>query len=172
MNKILLIITVAIGISTMSFGQFLKQNEIDEFTGDLVKRTNWVEFSSNMKFTGRFRISRINDMTFFNLKMVVNGSVFSMDKGEKLMFKMKNGDIVELNNLKYTITCIGCGASGLLSSGIPGIEVAYFLSNETIEILKKNTAVKIRIYADDFYVENDLRANQYAKIQKALFLVE
>lgn len=156
----------------LTFGQTLEKNEVDEFTNNSVKRTSWETINMTMKFTAYFRISKINDNTYFDLKMMIGTSVFSINKGQELMIKLSNDNIVKLPNLEYAITCRGCGAKGLSGSEAQGIQVSYPISKEQIEQLKSGTGNKLRIYTNDGYVENDMKAKNYNKIIKALSLVE
>ncbi len=171
MIKYILYITL-ISISSLSVGQVLKENKVDDFTNNTIKRTSWESINMTMQFAAFFRISKINDNTFFDLKMLKGKSVFSIDEGQELMLTMSNQDIVKLPNLEYTVTCLGCGAKGLVGSKCQGINVSYPLTNEQIEVLKTYTGKKLRIYTNDGYVENDMKIQNYKKIQTALVLIE
>jgi len=173
MKKItFLILILSIFISINSFGQKLKENKTDEFTNNSVKRTSWEMINSNMQFTAYIRISKINESHYFDLKMMMNGSVFSISEGQKLMFKLSNGEVINLENLKYAVTCTGCGATGLMGSDAQGIQVSYPISVENIEKLKEISIEKFRIYTNDGYVENDMKSKNDKKIKKCLSLVE
>ena len=174
MNKrFFLTMIFTLGISFQIISQELVVNKIDDFTGNTVKRTSWETLNMTMKFTAYFRISKINDNYYFNLKMMLGGgSVFSIGEGQEFMFKLSNGEIIKLPNLEYAITCTGCGAKGFSGSQAQGIQVSYRIMPEQIEKLKNNPAIKIRIYTNDGYVENDLKPKYYKKVQKALSLVE
>src|SRR5690606_30477557 len=97
---------------------------------------------------------------------------FSIGKGQEIMFKLDNGEVVKLPNLEYAITCKGCGARGFGGSEGQGIEVFYMLNEEEFEKLKNNTVVKVRIYTNDGYVEEDVKEKNSKKIPIMLKLVE
>ena len=159
-------------IGTLAFGQTLETNEIDGFTNNSVKRTSWESINMTMKFTAFFRVSRINDNTYLDLKMMIGTGVFSIGKGQEFMIKLSDGSIVKLANSEFTVTCRGCGAKGLSGSDAQGIQVFYPINTEQIEQLKNGTGTELRIYTKDGYVENDMKAKNYNKIVRALSLVE
>lgn len=172
-QTILTILTVIfLGTTSLTFGQTLEENKVDEFTNNTVKRTSWETLNMTMKFTAYFRVSSINDHDYFDLKLMLGGKVFSIGKDQEIMFKLDNGEFVKLPNLKFTITCTGCGAKGYSGSAAQGIKVSYPIDKEQFEKLKNNTVVKIRIYTNDGYVENDTKEKHAKKIQTALKLVE
>lgn len=171
--SILIVIVSILTVTNHLIGQDLVENKVDDFTGNVVKRTSWEILNYTMKFTAYCRISKINDNTFFELKMMMGtGSVFSISEGAALMFKLSNNEIIELNNLEYAITCNGCGARGFSGSAAQGIKVSYLITNEQADKLQALIATKIRIYTNDGYLENKLKTKYYQSIKNALYLVE
>ena len=172
MRKLLLSILL-IGILLPIMAQELEENEVDEFTGSAIKRTSWETLNMTMKFTAYFRISKINENLYFDLKLMIGGGeVFSIDEGDQFMLKLENDEIVKLSNLEFTITCTGCGARGISGSAAQGIQVTYPITPEQFNMLKNNTVSKIRIYTSDGYIENEFKLKYYSKLLNALMLVE
>jgi hypothetical protein len=163
---LLLIIT-----SSLAFSQTLEENKVDEFTNASVKRTSWETLNMTRKFDAYFRISKIDSIVLFDLKMIL-GNVFSIDEGQEIMFKLTNDEIVKLPNLEYEITCSGCGAIGYAGSRAQGIYVKYPMKSEQIEKLMNDRVEKIRVYTNVGYVEDEFRNEDYLKFQKALTLVK
>lgn len=170
-KRTFLSVIIFICLSFQILGQELVENKIDDFTNNTVKRTSWETINMTMKFTAYFRISKINDNFYFDLKMMIGTGVFSIGEGQEIMFKLSDGEIIKLPNLEYAITCTGCGAKGFSGSQAQGIKVSYGITPEQIKKLKNNLAIKIRIYTNDGYVENDLKSKYYKKVQKAISLV-
>ena len=166
----LIIIVILAGMTLQSFGQKLEENKTDEFTKNSVKRTSWETLCSSSVANAHFRVSLINEYKTFDLKLMIN-KVFSIDKDQELMLKLANGDVVKLQNLKYTITCNGCGATGFVGSEAEGIQVDYPLDKDQVEQLKANKVVKVRIYTNDGYVEDDVKDKNAEKIIKSLQLL-
>lgn len=172
--KKLFMLTVLIffGIVIQANGQKLAENKVDDFTNNSVKRTSWETINMDMKFTAYFRLSKINDAMYFDLKMMIGGGVFAIGEDQELMFKLKDGQIVKLKNLEHTITCRGCGANGLSGSNAHGLKVSYLITAEQAGLLTDSVVEKIRIYTTDGYVEDDLNSKTNSKIQRALALIE
>ena len=171
-TSLTILIVIMLGTASETLGQTLEENQVDEFSNNSVKRTSWETLNMTMTFSGYFRISRINDNNYFDLKLMLGGSVFSIDKDQQIMFKLDNGEFVKLSNLEYRITCTGCGAKGFSGSSAQGIKVSYPIDKEQFEQLRNNTVVKIRIYTNDGYVEDDTKEKHAKKIPAALKLVE
>lgn len=141
----------------------LEENYIDEFTGNSVKRTSWETLNMTMQFTAYYRISKINDHYYLNLKMMLN-KVFSISKDQEFMFKLDDGTVLKFLNLEYTTTCRGCGAKGFSGSEAQGIEVSYPVKKEQIDILINNRIEKLRIYTNDGYLENEVSEKRSKEI--------
>jgi len=172
MKKTLLLITLILSVlSLQSFAQKLEENKVDDFTNKSIKKTSWEVLYTTFTANAYFSISSIDRIKYFDFRYQ-NGSVFSIDNGQELMFKLDNGDILKVQNLKYTLTCTGCGAKGLTGSGTQGIEVSYPFTDEQKEILKAHKVLKIRFYTNDGYVENDIKDKVADKIQQAIKLIE
>jgi hypothetical protein len=176
MKKLTLITLVIIfGLSLKSSAQKLAENKVDDFTKDTIKNTSWETVYATLSTTVYFRVSKISDTTasaeYFNLK-IMDGSRFSIDENEEMLFKMDNGDIVTIKNSKYTVTCRGCGSAGVFGTNMEGIDVSYRLPEDVIEKLKAGKVVKIRVHTNAGYYERDIKNRVAEKIQKCLALVE
>lgn len=158
--------------SINALGQKIVEDKVDDFTGDSILKTSWETINMSNKFTAYCRISKINKDFFFDLKLMIGGTVFSIDEKQNLMFKLDNDEIITLSNLKYSITCNGCGAKGIIGSQIQGIMVSYPINKEKIIKLKKYNTLKIRIYTNDGYVENELKSKHSKRIKKTMSLLE
>jgi hypothetical protein len=170
MKTILHLVIVLIFIQK-AFCQTIVENKKDEFTGNSIIRTSWETIQSNFHFTGYFRISRINDHIYFDLKMILgSGGVFAINKDDQLMFKLENDSIITLYNLEYALTCSGCGAISLAGSSAQGIKTSYSLSEQNVEELKKFKIVKWRIYTTNGYVEDEIKEKKQELIRNALIM--
>jgi len=150
--------------------QEIVEDKIDEFTKNSVKRTSWEKLVFELDLTAYFRISKINDIFYFDLK-AMDQSVFSIAEGQEIMFKLKNGKIIKLNNLEYALTCTGCGAIGYAGSGGIGIKVSYEISKEFLDLLRANQVEKIRIYTSKGYIEKEIKEKFAKKLENAFKLI-
>ena len=170
MKKILLFLF----ISSFMFAQEIEKNYKDEFTGSQIIKTDW-EFLNNASkgFSAKFRISKINENYYLDLKMMIGSSnpkVFSIHEGDKLMFKLSNDEILELLSESSEVTCTGCGSTGLVGSAAQGINISYSITEEQFQQLKSTPVAKLRIYTTDGYVENDVKDKHAKTIQKTFQL--
>lgn len=157
-------------IPVMSFAQKITEDKIDEFTKSSVKRTSWDKLFSTMKATSHIRVSKINGIVYLNLKLM-DGSVFSMDENAKLMLKSTSDSIVTLYNLKFQITCRGCGAPGFGGSAAEGIDVSYVIDQDQAEYLKTHPLNKVRIYTSEGYIEEQVKSKNSDLLSSQLKLV-
>lgn len=160
------------GIFSSILGQEIAENKIDEFTKDSVKRTSYEALNNSSNFTASFRISKINGTEYFDLKIMLGGSVFSIGKGQKLMFKLYNDSIVELSNIEYSLSRKGCGAKGFIGSAAEGVKTSYLLGKNEHAIFAEHKIIKLRVYTTNGYVENDIKEKNALTLQKALKLIE
>ena len=140
---------IAITFLTVSFthGQTLKENKVDEFTKNTVKRTSWEPIAKTTSIYGHVRGSKINNIYYLDLRSMFNGGeVVGIKEGPVVMFKMNTDSILTFNNLKHTVACKGCGAINIIGSDGYGVELNIPLTNEQIDYLTNNKITKIRIY--------------------------
>lgn len=159
MKRILLLSFISFSLTVMS--QELKENKVDEFTKNKVKKSSWElltkgSFRAN-SFRSFFRFSQINDAYYIDIKMMpISGGVYSISKGAELMFKVDTGQIISLKNIDYTISCRGCGAKGFAGSEAMGTQTSYVISKDDLLLLKNKLIHKMRIYTNDGYMEEEI----------------
>ena len=80
------------------YSQKLTENKIDEFTKQSIQKTSWETLFSTTKGTSYFRISKIDNILFVQLKFRLNEGFetksFSIEKNQELKFKTKKDDIL------------------------------------------------------------------------------
>lgn len=167
----LLIISALCSTQTL-FAQKLKENKVDEFTKNSVKRTSWETLTTNMQFTAQYRLSQINKDKLFDFKIIQGGKVLGMKKGEEMMLKLENGEIVTLTSLESATSCVGCGSTNIVGSAAQGISVTYSLSDEAYSKLTGNKVDKVRIYTTDGYLEKEVKDKAANTLQTTLSLIQ
>lgn len=171
MKKYLLLI-FAIITSLSLTAQELLENKVDDFTKKSIKRTSWEKLMYGMSGTAFFRISKIDDNYYFDLKLM-NNRIFSIPENAELMFKLENDSIYSISNIKYAITEKGAGAIGFAGSAAYGIQTSYISKNDwNFSTLKKHIPVKFRIYTSDGYIEEEIKPKFVEKIANCIKLVE
>jgi len=168
-----LVVVIAFSVYGTCLAQTIVEEKVDEFTGNKVRRTSWEFINRVVKSEARFRISQVNDIMTFDLKIILGagrGEVFSIKEGDELMFLMEGGEVIKLQNIEHQITCMGCGAVGLAGSERMGISVSYLLTKDAFEKLKSGTSVKLRVYTSIGYTEFELNEQQKIRLKTALGL--
>ena len=168
--KILFIIAVL--ITPKSFSQKLQENKIDDFTKKSIKSTSYETINYNNNFMGYIKLRKVDDRSFLYLKMMLSGSVFAVEEGDKLMMITDTDSILTLNNSEFKISCEGCGAKGMLGSALQGVELRYEISNPTLAYLSENKIKKMRIYTKDGYVEDKIKEKNASIFMKLIKLIQ
>jgi len=169
MKNIFLMLSIITSVSL--FSQKITKDEIDEFTGDIIKETNWTTLNSKGSFYTYARFRKVNDNYFLNFKALI-GRVISIDEGENLYLKLENGEVLKLYNVKYEISGKGRGAIGLSGSSMLGIFIQCKLTNMQLESLKKNTIVKSRLLTNDGYIEANVKSRQGNNVLDLALIIE
>lgn len=170
MRRILLILFTLFTISGTA--QKVSEDYVDEFTKNHIKRTDWETLTFDMKGVTHYRLSKIDDHYFIQLKIMLGDVFFSINENDEFMLKLANDEIVTLKNMKYTTTCVGCGSTGLNGSGAQGICVNYNINNEQYLLLTQNVVSKIRVYTSKGLIDLEIKNKKADILQKALKLIE
>lgn len=151
------ILMMVIATATKAQAEFEK-NEVDEFTGDKLEVTKYDVLVQNFKLNAFLATTNINDSVYVvKLKLMLSsGKVHSIEEGATLYLKLNDGTIIELHNMKYVISCSGCGARGFAGSMAEGSQSMYKITGEQIDKLSKHEIIKFRLYTSVGYVENDV----------------
>jgi hypothetical protein len=157
-KTILLFAGILLFTSLKTFAQTLEKDKIDKFTKNEIKATSWEKLigkgGMSSLFTN-FRISKVNETIWFELKMMMNNKIYSINQNNQIIFLFENEETLVLVNNEFAVACKGCGAPGYVGSEGYGTHTYYLLNNDQIEILKKNIIKSVRIYNSETYVEGD-----------------
>lgn len=171
MKKYVLTLCILLTVASLrSFAQKLEENKKDEFSNKSIKRTSWETLYKTLTTESHFSFSKVDTSAFIHVKLMI-GNVFSIDKDQELMLKLDNGDIVKLLNTKFEVTCEGCGAVGFIGSGAQGLDVAYWIAKDQLDKLKAHKVVKVRIYTNEGYIEQDIKDKNANKITACVNLI-
>lgn len=176
MKKIILLMLL---IPCFCFGQKIEENKYDEFTDNSVMRTSWEDLCTEnhvlkSSFNMFYRISRINDHYYFDVKLGLD-NVFSISDKDMLMLKLENDFIIKLENTKYKISEKGGAFTGKFSQQYmapkQGVYIHYMISKEQLDLISKYSLTKIRVYTTDGYYEKDVKMKNYNKFKKSIGLI-
>lgn len=141
------------------FGQAQKlaEDKKDEFTGAVVKRTRWEQFSGKLKHFSYIRASRIDNSFFIGYKLSLSNHVFGVSKDAKLMLKLADSSVITATAIESQVTCKGCGAINIMGGTGPGMNMEYSLPADKFLDLLKSKVVKVRVYTTDGYSEAEIK---------------
>lgn len=150
MKKYFLVVIIPI-ISFNSEAQKCKyeKNELDEFTKNYVvitKRRSLYQYLSNVL---TMKGVMINDNKYLRAEIGASG-IFSVDKGDKLMFILGDGSVLELKSVEYVI-------ADHKTHGFYGAVADYYIDPEKFQLLSNYKITKVRIYTTDGYIEKKIK---------------
>lgn len=167
-----LIILILLLKSTFSFGQEIKKNEIDEFTGDKLKISSWEKLAYTGKMNSYVRMKKVNSTFILNFKFITTNKAYSINEGEVLLLKLSDSQIIKLKNSSFETSSIGGGSVGISGSNLFGIKISCHINNETLKKLQNNLIVKMRIYQSNGYIEEDVKKKRAEKFISLLGLFD
>jgi hypothetical protein len=154
---------IAFTFCITSYAQKLKVDEVDEFTEQRVLETEWYTLSTKPKLYCYIKLIKQGGDTFFEMKIPKK---IDVSKGENIIFKMDNGDLVTLRTLDYASSTKGGGAVGLFYASAPGVHINGFMSEEQLDVFKSFNVTGLRVHSTKGYLETEI------KEKKAIALVE
>lgn len=157
-------------MSTLSFGQTLESDIVDEFTKAHIKSTSWEYLQANFSYTLDSRVRQINEKYVLELKLMP--IITNVNVSNPTMIKISNGEFITLYPNNSQVSCKGCGAHGYAGSAGYGISINYDLTTLDIEKLKQYAIEKIRIYHDNAYSEFEIKESKSKRILDALNILQ
>ncbi len=159
MKKIKILSIIILLVSWIAgHGQKLEKNEIDKFTKKNIKETSWEKLTGKGGMSSlytNFRISKIDTKIWFELKMMMNNEIYSINENDQIIFLFENDSTITLFNNEAKIACKGCGSPGFVGSEGYGTHTYYELTENDIANFKRNKIIKVRVYNSDSFVEGD-----------------
>ena len=168
------ILFILLVIFIKSYPQILETDVINEVTGDRTRHTSWETLQNDFRFVVFFRITAVNDIHFFEMKLIIgSGKAFSIDRGQELVFTFNNNSAIVLNNIEKAVTHVGGGSkAGRWYRSTKGLKVRYALSPGHMEALRQNKLKTCRIYTDNGFIEPQKIMKKYHLIVRALEVME
>ncbi len=154
--KRLILLTILFLITIKGYSQRWDTNEIDEFTGKLVRITKYENVTGNL-FYRRFCVAQ-NDKFYYLQVQHKGGSNTPICKnGEsQIVFKFKSGETYTLSPTDE----IDCNRN---------MTIYYPLTMDDMAVLQENEVEKFRIYYTQGYKDQNCSKPDYFKRTLALF---
>ena len=173
MKKLLLILPVIFLMSCVvaseQLSNTLEVNEIDEYTGNNIKKTYWQHLSKDKKYS-YFRFRKVNEQYFLHFKSITS-DVFAIDEGENLYFKFSDGSVMKLYNPDYEISSYGEGSINLVGSSALGIYLIIPISKKEIETFSSKELTGFRMIGNDGYREREIRKDFSQNVNRLATLI-
>lgn len=172
-------IIVLIFLPLTIISQELNKKIVDEFTGNVELSTTWENLfkqgsgmSQNLTVC-KFRISKVNDHAFLEIKLIVKGGqVFAVDESLPLSIILENGSLLEFNPIEFYIAHQGGGSIGLSGSALWGAHIKYIPIEESqFHQMMENKVTKVRINTDIGFVQDELKPKEQEKLQNSIKLL-
>lgn len=169
----LLIVTLLCTYTITSSAQKIVKNTIDEFTKSKIVNTDYEALKQSFKASWQYRFRLVDNTLILDLVVVLGGgTVFSVKEGQKFMLKMKDEQIITLENHEYTITSrSGAYAGSFGGSNAMGLTLHFIVNKEQQEILNTGELSKIRLYTSDGYIEDEIKSNKAETFRQCLNLI-
>jgi hypothetical protein len=141
--------------------QKLSEDKKDEFTGAQVKRTEFEQLISNMKFTTIYSFVR-SDTTFkLDVKLQLGtGELFSITKGDEFMLKTSNDSVVKSPCIESAVSCKGSWSNGLSGSNQQNLKTSFTITKDQMNILQTRFVRKIKLYTIKGATEDEIKHNK------------
>jgi len=152
--KNLLILFCFIPILVSAQKNIFEVDKVDDMTGAKLLTTKYFD----LKLPGGMIKFRSVDKSILIDIWYSQSSIFSIDKGSGLIFKLNNDSTYKLFSSQYYLA--------KNSVGVYTIESTYESDKEFIETLEKYNIVKIRIYFIDSYIDMEVNQKRAIKIQE------
>lgn len=150
------------------------QHKIDEFTGDTLAHTKYSMLFAKGKGAAYVAVRSVNSTVILHMALMFPDRTFvTIERGDKLMLKLENGNILTLKAAETKISRRGGAQHGKLSgSNAEGLNVGYYVPDEEKESLKNAAIEKIRVYTSSGYIDYDIPKRNAWLIAKLIASVD
>jgi len=137
------------------------KNQVDEFTGNVEKITKQVMIYNGLAGGLAIKLSKINNYIYLDMGYS-RTDIFTIMKGDAIIFILKNKEKVELKSLKTEVSKPYTGQFGTIWS----VEMSYGISEDDLNKIIKSPISKLRIYTNQTYIDKEVSENKALKIQE------
>lgn len=170
-NAIIILVLILFSGDLIAQKCRFKENTVDEFTGKKITSTREYMLTKaglGLGTYATFQVRKVDEVTYLVFKAFA-GSIFSVRKGDAIMFKMNDDEII---NLEWTETEIASSnhiqqlntTMWIVTNHIP-------LSQDVIDKLIEKEVVKARWYGSDGYFEKDVTKKNSKNLSEQLVCV-
>lgn len=169
MKKLIILIVIIFSFNLSNSQCNFKIDKVDEFTGHKILETKekWLTMSGmgfGISTTISFR--KINEDRFMKFHVTTTGDIFTLKKGESLLFKTDKDEIITLN-FDETIVAEGSYNTSLKMTIWAAFQYVH-INDENYEKLLNSNVVLLRFHSNDGYIQKKVKQKRYKKIIEIL----
>lgn len=168
--RIILTISLLSVVFTLS-AQKLVKDEVDEFTGNKVRKTSYEKlvYPSKQMYV---HMLFVDGQYVLGMKSMLGG-VYSIGSDDLLYLKLGNNEVVKLTPMESTVACKGCGSpSAISAANVYGTFVQYKLSDEDVKLLESSPIVKVRCTYSKGMAEAEVKGKRQTVVQDLIKLIK
>jgi len=172
MKKTLLALTFVFANAAFAQECKYKRNEVDEFTKNKILETKEGVFTISgmgLGFSTGFALMKVNNDRFLKLN-VTSPSIFTLQNGSEIMFKVEGADPIVLN-FPESIVANGVYNTSIKSTLWSG-SIAIPLSEENYKRFLNEKISKLRVHTANGYVDDDVSEKRDKKFKELLKCIE
>lgn len=161
---------IAVLFANFTFGQNCKYkiNTIDEFTKSQILQTKdelLTVSGMGFGFSASYAFKKIDNTRYLRLG-VSSPSIFTLKKGDEILFKTENENPV---SLKFPETIIADGQyNSSLKTTHWGTYILIPISDDVYSRFQNEKILKLRIYTADGYIDDDVKEKRAVKFKELL----
>jgi hypothetical protein len=155
----------------VSKGQKIEKNIKDDMTGDRIIQTDYSYFKKGFNDWSFYRFNSFNKRIYFDIKISLGSSVFSIREGMELILKFENDSIIKLTSPLNEISRRGQASIGLMGSELPGVNIGYPINQEILYKFQNWRIKKVRVYTSEGFKEWEVNDDYKGGIQERAFLL-
>lgn len=169
MKKIILLFMMLAGLTMNAQKCKYAKNEVDKFTNKTILETKTDAFGISgigMGFSSSYSLYKSDDNKYIKFMFTTTGSVFAISKGEGVMLKLQNGDVVTLDFLESVVSDISHNTA--MKSSVKKITTLVPITDQNIEKFNNSLVTDIRVYTTDGYVDDEVKEKRAKIFQELL----
>lgn len=161
MRHIILLAAVLVAIQTQA--QTISSS-VDEFSGIEVRETSIERLTKGQQVDTYFKFAKAEQVLVLYLDAALQSGnvIFSVRKGDRLQFKLSNGEVVTLNAHKGAVSRRG---------RVESAAVMYVLDEDAIAALTASNVEKLRIHTSKGAWDEDVKQKHAEVLREALAML-
>ncbi|MFN0276769.1 MAG: hypothetical protein ACKVPJ_13565 [Chitinophagales bacterium] len=156
MKNLVLSFSILLLYNTTAFSQCeFTKNTIDEFKGYSIQVTPSRPLYQKLLEGAKISFAQI-DSFYYVYFTYMTSVMYSVDKGEELIFKLEDSTLMTIYSTSYEIADCSYSSNITTCTAI----MSFPISKVELQTLAKKSIIKFRLYTNDGYTENETNPNK------------